>query len=187
MTGQQVKEAHIYFTSNIVPETTRKLSEAFIQCQNQQVDVVHLMLSSPGGGVYDGINLHNLLRSLSFRLVTYNMGSVNSIGNNIFLAGDERHSVPSGTFMFHGIGQNVPEKSRLEMKTLREKLDSLRADQDKMIAIINERAGFRNKEEIESLFEEQSTKSVSYAKSKGLIHNITRVNVPKGSVVNYVG
>ena len=66
----------------------------------QQIDVainsdngfefLYLVINTPGGGVNAGITLYNYLRGLPIKIVTHNIGQVDSIGNVIFLAGDER-------------------------------------------------------------------------------------------------
>ena len=69
----------------------------------------------------NGLNLYNVLRALPTKLITHNVGNVDSIGNAIFLAGVERYACPHSTFMFHGVGFDAPANSRFEEKNLRER------------------------------------------------------------------
>jgi ATP-dependent Clp protease, protease subunit len=71
---------------------------------NEGHQEVHLLLTTPGGSVMHGLTIYNVLRALPITLVTHNAGSVNSIGNAVFLAGARRYACPHSTFMFHGVG-----------------------------------------------------------------------------------
>ena len=75
--------------------------------------MVYLLLSSEVGSVMHGINLYNVLRALPVKLVTHNVGNVDSIGNAIFLAGEERYACQHSTFMFHGVGSPTTALSAL--------------------------------------------------------------------------
>ena len=55
----------------------------------------------------DGVII--LLAAMPFKLATHNVGRVNSIGNVVFLAGEERYAVPHSAFMFHGVGFDVKQ------------------------------------------------------------------------------
>ena len=149
---------------------------------NDGVEEVHLLLSSRGGKVTNGIHVYNMLRAMPFRLVTYNVGCINSIANVVFLAGDKRYAVPHSTFMFHGVGFEV-KQTRFEEKNLREKLASLLADQQKIGAIFAERTKLGG-EEIKQLFLEAVTHDPEYARDKGFIHEIREAEIPAGTPVH---
>lgn len=75
----------------------------------------------------NGMNLYNILRAMPFKLVTHNVGNVDSIDNAVFLAGEERYASPHSTFMFHGVAAGF-EAGQVEAKRLRERLDGIKAD-----------------------------------------------------------
>ena len=58
------------------------------RAQNPELEEVHLLLSTLGGNVNDGINVFNILRAMPLRIYTYNAGRICSIGNVVFLAGE---------------------------------------------------------------------------------------------------
>jgi len=147
---------------------------------NKRVAHVYLLLSTPGGSVNNGLTVYNLLKGMPFKLTTHNVGNVNSIGNMIFLAGTKRYACPHTTFMFHGVGFDVTEKTRFEEKSLRERLDSIGADQKRIAAVIAERTQIAS-EEVEKLFLEAVTRDPNYAKSNGIIHEIKEVEIPAGA------
>ena len=103
-----------------------------------------------------------------------------SHGNVVFLAGEERYSCPHATFMFHGVGFDVTTQMRFEEKMLKERLDSLQADQGKIGAIISERTGLEPGK-VSELFLQAVTKDPAYAKTNGIIQDIRDVKIPTGA------
>lgn len=172
---------YVIFSAEIIPSTAESLIATMAQCVNQGVSEVYLILSTPGGTVMNGLNLYSVLRAMPFRLTTHNAGNVDSIGNAIFLAGQIRYAVPHSTFMFHGVGFDA-SGMRLEEKTLRERLDSILADQKRIGAIIQERTQL-TAEQVEALFLEAQTKDAAYAASTGIVDEIRDINIPAGSTV----
>jgi len=173
---------YISFSAEFNSHTCESLIAVMAKCVNDCVKKVYLILSTPGGSVMNGINIYNILRGMPFELITHNVGNVDSIGNAVFLAGEKRYAVPHSTFMFHGVGFNVPANTRLEEKILRERLDSLLSDQKRIGAIITERSKI-TVDEVEGLFREAQTKDAAYAVSSGLVHEIKDVQIPTGSSV----
>lgn len=149
----------VSFSAEINPNTTESLIAALANLANQNVPEVYLLLSTPGGSVMNGMNLYNVLRGMPFRLTTHNVGNVDSIGNAVFLAGEHRFACPHTTFMFHGVGFDAGG-ARLEEKFLRERLDGVLADQKRIAAVIEERTNL-DAEQIEPLFRDAQTKSLS--------------------------
>ncbi len=182
MTNQPLP-TYVSFSAEISQQTTEALIAVFADLVNKKTKAVHLLLSTPGGTVTNGINLYNVLKALPLQLVTHNVGSVDSIGNVVFLAGDRRHAVPNSTFMFHGVGFDVTQQTRFEEKLLLEKLDSVQSDQKKIAAIINERASFADDQEVASLFLQAATKDPAYAKQRGIIHDVRDLQIPPGAPI----
>ncbi len=184
-TPAPAKPATVYvsFCAEVIPATTEILIRTCADLSNKGVQHVYLLLSTPGGSVMHGLTVFNVLRAMPFKLTTHNVGSVNSIGNVIFLAGEERYACPNATFMFHGVGFDTPQGVRFEEKLLRERLDSIQADQARIAKVIEERAAFTDATEIGGLFLEAVTKDPSYAKAKGIINDICDVKIPFGATV----
>lgn len=182
----QVPPPRVYvsFCAEIVPHTTEALLAACANLANSGTKEIYILLSTPGGSVLNGITLYNVLRSLPSKIIMHNVGSVNSIGNAIFLAGEERYSVPHATFMFHGVGFDITTAMRLEEKHLRERLDTVTADQKKIASIIRDRASFPDAGEIDRLFYEAATKDSDFARSRGLIHDIREIKIPVGAPIH---
>lgn len=84
--------------------------------------------------------------------------------------------------MFHGVGFDVNARIRLEEKSLKEKLDLIQIEHNRIGSIMEERTKL-NKESIAKLFLEAQTKDATYAIGCGIIDEIKDVKIPSGSPV----
>lgn len=173
---------YVSFSAEINPHTTESLISVVANLVNQRVKTIHLMLSTPGGRVMNGLNLYNVLRAMPIELITHNVGNVDSIGNAVFLAGSKRYATPHSTFMFHGVGFDIDGKGRLEEKNLRERLDSILSDQKRIGSIIVERTKIPENE-VGNLFREAQTKDAAFAVGAGIIHEVKDIQIPSGAPV----
>lgn len=171
---------YISFNAEINQTTTETLLGVCADLANKKVGTVYLLFSTLGGNVINGFTLYNVLKGMPFKLITHNVGSVNSIGNVVFSSGTERYSCSNATFMFHGVGFDITSPTRLEEKSLRERLDSISADQKRIGRVLSENTNLCA-QDIDALFLEQVTKDPDYAKGVGLIHDIKEVNIPSGA------
>ena len=117
-----------------------------------------------------GMNLYNVLRAFSLKLTTHNVGNVDSIGNAIFLAGEERFACPHSTFMFHGVTTQLPAITA-EAKSLRKRLDAISGDIQRSGNILVGRTRIRH-EDVSNLFGEASTQETAFAVGGGIVHEV---------------
>ena len=75
--------------------------------------------------------------ALQTNLIAHNVGNVDSVANVLFLAANTRVASPSSTFMFHGVAFDVNGPLRLDERYLREHLDSVAADHNRLGNIIS--------------------------------------------------
>jgi ATP-dependent protease ClpP protease subunit len=143
---------------------------------------LYLALSTPGGQVMAGLTAFNVLKALPAKIITHNVGNIDSIGNAIFLAGAERFACRHSTFMFHGVGIDIPGGARLEEKNLQESLDSILADQRRIGSIIQSNSTL-SADETGKLFREARTKDANAALQIGLVHRIEEFAIPSGAPV----
>ena len=141
-------------------------------------DEIHLLLSSPGGSTMAGITLYHHLVAAPVRIVTYNMGQVDSIANVIYQSGDHRICPAGGKFMFHGVGFDI-KNQRLELKQLSEKFSTLKADQSRLVSILEQCSNMSVKE-IEKLFWNMTFMDADEALKKGLVDEIRDIYLPPG-------
>jgi ATP-dependent Clp protease protease subunit len=173
------RSVYVSFSGDVTPHTTESLIAVMSNCANQRCGEVYLMMATPRGSVAHGIQLYNVLRAMPFGLITHNVGSVNSIGNAVFLAGETRYACKNSTFMFHGVGFDMPQPGRLEEKFLREHLEGILREQNRIGSIIEERTSL-TKKQIHGLFREAQTKDATYAIGSGIVHEIRDIQIPPG-------
>src|SRR5215470_13970185 len=118
-----ISRVYINFHAPVNGVSAQHLMATCSQLVQQKHTELCLLLSTPGGNVMSGLTLYNTLRALPCKVITHNVGNIDSIGNAIFLAGDERYACQHSTFMFHGVGIDVGNM-RLEEKNTREALNS---------------------------------------------------------------
>jgi ATP-dependent protease ClpP protease subunit len=143
-----------------------------------------LLMSSGGGNLEDGFSLYTLLRSLQVELVTVNMGQIASIANVPFLAGNHRIACPDAYFHFHDfdygfVGAHTMSRdniadTRLQLEIARTNKKSIFKDRTKLTDADFEALHF---------LEEPAVQDASFAKSKGIIHDISFPNLPAGTPI----
>lgn len=173
---------YINFSAEINEHTVEALMNFLANQINGGEREFYILFSSPGGNVREGVNLYNYLKSLPIKLIMHNIGIVDSIANVIFLAGSERYAVPNSSFLFHGVGINISQPTRLTEKELQENIEIIERDQELMIKILAERTKLSH-DEIKILFLKAQAKSPEEAKKMGLIQEIKEVKIPEGAKV----
>jgi ATP-dependent Clp protease, protease subunit len=71
---------------------------------------IDIFVNSFGGSVYDGLAFYDIIKSCPAPITTYSLGKVMSMATIIFLAGDERITHCSSTFMLHAVSSMVDGK-----------------------------------------------------------------------------
>ena len=175
------QEAFVSFSAEVDVRTIEQLLNVMANFANMGIPKVHLLLSSPGGSVMHGVNAYNVLKGMPFTLVTHNVGNVDSIGNAIFLAGEERYACAHSTFMFHGVAYNGGNQT-FDPKLAQERLESLRADQERIGSIITDRTSLP-KSDVDGFFENAKTLTAPDALIGGIVSDIRDVAIPPGCPV----
>jgi len=174
---------YVVFQAGVNMQTINQLLRAMVQIQT---DEVCLIISTSGGEVQAGILGYNFLRSLAKRLTTHNISNIDSIGNALFLAGEQRFASAHATFMFHGVGNQVQSGTVLSANNLSEFLGAMRADEKRIGNIIRERTKLTS-EEISKFFQEAKTMDATEAMNEGLVSGIAELRVPVGASTIVVG
>ena len=125
--------------------------------------------------------IYNTLRALPVQLVTHNVGSVNSIGNVVFLAGEERYACEHSSFMFHVVALGV-DGARLDVAALKEMLSGINQDEKSIASVVAERTGLTTRD-VAKLFRERRTRDAAWAVGAGMVHGVRAPEVPSGTQV----
>ena len=126
----------VHFIGPINHSSACTIRNLCLQALQSGATEIELHLSTEGGNMTAGFALYFFLKSLPLPLTTHNIGSVESIGVVIFLAGHKRYACPGTRFLVHplhwGFGNLVAadhsrvsrmaRMPRLRCRTLRQHL-----------------------------------------------------------------
>ena len=163
------KEAYIRFMAPVLSETTDQLFRIIDAKLREQVERLHLMISSPGGSVFHGLSICNFLKGAPIEVYTYNFASVDSIGVVVFCAGDRRFSVPHARFLIHGVQANFRGNQSLDEKGLEERLKGLQIDYQNIARVIADTTQ-KSANEVQEDMNARTTLNPEEAKDYGLVH-----------------
>lgn len=184
---QTIDEVYINFCGEINYQTVNNLMQTFSQLVTvHATKKVYFSISSPGGQVDAGVALYNFLISIPIEIHTYNMGSIDSIANMIFIAGKKRYAMPSSTFLFHGIKWGFPATAQVSLLQLKEIESKIMQDENKIADIISSRCQL-TKQDLQTLFIQGESKDLTFAKDKGIIEEIRTLQIPLNAKVFTIG
>ncbi len=174
-----MKTSYINFFGQITEASATKFMAACNEViKLDSPDRIYFLFSSAGGHVDAGVTIYNYLRALPVKIVMHNNGSIDSIANVIFQAADERYAAPHSTFLFHGVGMELPEKSKLNRSQLQELLNQIKALEDKITNILVSRCKLTTAE-LQTLFLNGDTKHTDFATDKGIVQAVSQPLIPK--------
>lgn len=97
----------IHFTAPINSATCGHFIDRCSQAIQQGADELVIKIATMGGECSYGFSLYNFLISLPIPVRTHNLGTVESMGNIIFLAGERRTACEYSKFLFHPFHWNL--------------------------------------------------------------------------------
>ena len=86
------KRLYVNFAGGISPASSQQLINVMSNAHGQGFQEVNLLMNTNGGSCAHGFQVYNVLKALPYKLITHNVGNVDSIGNVIFLAANERYA-----------------------------------------------------------------------------------------------
>ena len=142
---------------------------------------LYYLISSSGGDVDAGFVLYNYLTSLhgQLNISMHNIGTIDSIANVIFLAGNKRYAAPNASFLFHGIMINL--QGTFNMSALKEHLSRLEIRENRIAETMSKHTKL-TQDELMVLFKHGEGKDGQYALTKEVVHEIKEPSIPQGSV-----
>ncbi len=125
-------------------------------------------INSPGGDVFEGLAIFNILRGLNKKVIVNINGIAASIASVIALAGDEINIADNGFFFVHQVSGGAFGTADDIEKTA----EDIRKIQDQIVNIYINKTGL-SKEKITQLMEDESLLTAEEAKELGFVDNIT--------------
>lgn len=111
----------INFTGPINASTCSQLIEKATVAVQQGASCLVLNIATMGGECSYGFTMYNFLLALPIPVHTHNLGTVESMGNIIFLAGERRTACAHSKFLFHPFHwhlQGAVDHSRMSEYTM---------------------------------------------------------------------
>ena len=173
-------EGYIKFYAQVTQNSAIQLQQTVESMLRQGLTRLHLLLSTPGGSVHDGISVYNLLKGLPIEVNTYNFGSVDSIGVVIFCAGKFRFSVQHARFLLHPVAMHLLGNQSFDEPSIAEKLNALKADQSNIAKVISSTIN-KSVDEVIGLIHARTTLEPEQAQAQGLVTQIKSDLLPLGA------
>lgn len=122
----------IIFLGTQVNDTVANLLIAqmlFLEQDNPE-DPIHFYINSPGGSVYAGLGIYDIMQHVSCPVYTYCVGLAASMGSLLLTAGEagHRHAMPHSRIMIHqplGGAQGQCSDIQIQAKEIQELKDQL--------------------------------------------------------------
>jgi ATP-dependent Clp protease, protease subunit len=167
----------IGFTSPVHRKAAEQLAFFANDAWRQGYKELHLIMSSPGGDPENGFYAASVLRALPIKVITYNVGEVNSSGLLIFLAGDERYALDGATFHFHrpsfvGPGWQLTET------VLRHRMKGFELLSSRLVSYVAERTG-KPFEEVDQWCANETLMNAGDAQTHNLVHGVKFPSIPE--------
>lgn len=174
---------YINFFDGIDPIKVSKFINFTVEAiQKYDPKEIYYLISSGGGDVDAGFTLYNFLLSLQSKITItmHNIGTIDSMANVIFIAGQKRYAAPTASFLFHGIVMNFSAGGygRIALKENLSRLDGMEA---RMADAISHNSKM-TAEELKGFFQQGEVKDINFALQKEIIHEIKIPAVPPGFV-----
>jgi ATP-dependent protease ClpP protease subunit len=131
--------------------------------------VVHM--SSPGGEVYEGYTIYNLLKNSGFKINTLIEGFCASIATLIALAGDEVTMNKTASFMIHNPFVGVEG----DANTLRQTAEHLDTIKKELVKVYKEKTNI-SEDELWTLMDNETYYTADGAQTAGFVHVVNEAN-----------
>ncbi|MCY4504948.1 MAG: ATP-dependent Clp protease proteolytic subunit [Hyphomicrobiales bacterium] len=166
--------------SAVTPHSTERLFSLINGAFRDGTNKIHLLLNSPGGSVFHGLAIYNMLKGIPLEIVTHNFGTVDSIGIIIYCAGKKRYCVPHARFLLHPVATNFQQGASADEHRIREIQNALEIDQKNIARIVGATTN-KSEQEILKSIHNRETLDPEQAKKFGLVNSISSTLIPAGA------
>jgi ATP-dependent Clp protease protease subunit len=128
----------VHFIGPIHHNSACTVRNLCLQALQSGASEIELHMSTEGGNMTAGFALYFFLKSLPVPLTTYNLGSVESVGVVIFLAGSKRFACPGTRFLVHPLHWGFGSLVAADHSRVSEWRDCLDFDAERYAAIFED-------------------------------------------------
>ncbi|HEX9171574.1 MAG TPA: ATP-dependent Clp protease proteolytic subunit [Telluria sp.] len=171
----------IHFIGPINHTSACTVRNLCLQALQSGATELELHMSTEGGNMTAGFALYFFLKSLPLPLTTHNIGSVESVGVPIFLAGQKRYACPGTRFLIHPLHWGFGNLVAADHSRVSEWRDCLDFDAERYAAIFAEATGQAGASELihHQLTGNARIYDAEQALAAGIIHEAIQARLPE--------
>ncbi|MEH6387855.1 MULTISPECIES: ATP-dependent Clp protease proteolytic subunit [Pseudomonas] len=173
----------VHFTGPINSSTTGQLIRKCSDAVNSEASELIVKIATMGGECSYGFSLYNFLMSLPIPVHTHNLGTVESMGNIIYLAGERRTACKHSKFLFHPFHWTL--HGSVDHSRMSEYAMSLDYDLQMYADIVRERTEDvgDSLDTLSYLTAAPRILNPSEAIATGLVHEVDELTAPRGATI----
>jgi ATP-dependent protease ClpP protease subunit len=177
----------VHFIGPINHSSAATVRNLCLQALQSGASEIELHLSTEGGNMTAGFALYYFLKSLPLPLTTYNIGSVESIGVVIFLAGEKRYACPGTRFLVHPLHWGFGNLAAADHSRITEWRECLDFDAERYACIFEEatRGGTVPGDIRTHLFGNARIFDANEALEAGIIHKAVQARLPEAGATSH--
>jgi ATP-dependent Clp protease, protease subunit len=177
----------VHFIGPINQHSACTVRNLCLQALQSGASEIELHMSTEGGNMTAGFALYFFLKSLPLPLTTHNIGSVESVGVPIFLAGQKRYACPGTRFLVHPLHWGFGNLVAADHSRVSEWRDCLDFDAERYLMIFDEategggaRANIRD-----NLYGNARIFDAAQALEAGIVHEVMQARLPEAGVTSH--
>ena len=111
-----LKERIIMLQGDVDKTMASLITSQLLFLESQGDAPISLYINSNGGSVYDGLNIHSVMRYIKPPVHTICCGMAASMGAFLLSAGDKRYALPDSTIMIHQVLSSTGTKQATDIE-----------------------------------------------------------------------
>jgi ATP-dependent protease ClpP protease subunit len=177
----------VHFIGPINHSSACTVRNLCLQALQSGATELELHLSTEGGNMTAGFALYFFLKSLPLPLTTHNIGSVESVGVVIFLAGRKRYACPGTRFLIHPLHWGFGNLVAADHSRVSEWRDCLDFDAERYACIFEEATrGAADHTDIRfHLTGNARIYDAGQAQAAGIIHGAVQARLPEAGTTSH--
>ena len=177
----------VHFIGPISHNSVCTIRNLCLQALQSGASEIELHMSTEGGNMTAGFALYFFLKSLPLPLTTHNIGSIESVGVVIFLAGQKRYACPGTRFLVHPLHWGFGDLVAADHSRVTEWRECLDFDAERYASIFEEATcGGEVPDQIRShLFGNARIFDAEQALAAGIIHQAVQARLPAAGATSH--
>jgi ATP-dependent protease ClpP protease subunit len=176
---------YVSFQAPIDDTTSARLIAIVGGLIQKGVSDIYLIVSTGGGSIAAAMLIYGFLRSLPAKITTYNLSTIQSAGEIVFLAGEKRIASQNSIFMFHHLRQSVTGNTSLTSDDFKERETLLSMDIKRVDEIYRERTTL-TAGQMEEFKQHAVYFDAAAARDAGIIQEIAPLSIPPHATITAV-